>query len=99
MQYFESHINGKKPAVVDFFAEWCMPCRLMGPVLEEIKGKVGDRATVLKMNIDKNPHYTQLYSIQSVPTIAIFKEGNLLWRKTGVTPAHEILKHLELLID
>ena len=70
----------------------------MGPVLQEVKAKVGDRATVLKMNIDKNPHYTQLYGIRSVPTLAIFKEGSLLWRKSGVTPAHEILKHLELLI-
>ena len=60
MQYFESHINGAKPVVVDFYTEWCRPCKLMGPVLEEVKAKVGDRATVLKMNIDKNPHYTQL---------------------------------------
>ena len=66
--------------------------------MQEVKAKVGDRATVLKMNIDKNPHYTQLYGIRSVPTLAIFKEGSLLWRKSGVTPAHEILKHLELLI-
>ncbi|HET9279627.1 MAG TPA: thioredoxin family protein [Flavitalea sp.] len=98
MQYFESHINGAKPVVVDFYADWCRPCTLMKPVLEEVKAKVGDRATVLKMNIDKNPHYTQRYGIRSVPTLAIFKEGNLIWRKSGVTPAYEILKHLELLI-
>jgi thioredoxin 1 len=98
MQYFESHINGTKPVVVDFYADWCRPCALMGPVLDQIKAKVGDRVTVLKMNIDKNPHYTQLYGIRSVPTLAIFKEGNMLWRNSGVTPAHEILKHLELLI-
>lgn len=98
MQYFESHINGKKPVVVDFYADWCRPCTLMGPVLEEVKAKVGGRATILKMNIDKNPHHTQLYGIRSVPTLAIFKEGNLVWRQSGVTPAHEILKHLQLLI-
>lgn len=98
MQYFESHINGSKPVVVDFYADWCQPCTLMGPVLEEVKETVGDRATVLKMNIDKNPYYTSLYNIQSVPTLAIFKDGHLIWRNSGVTPAHEILKHLELLI-
>ena len=98
MQYFESHINGTKPVVVDFFAQWCAPCKLMGPVLTEVKEKVGERATVLKMDIDKNPHYAQLYNIRSVPTLAIFKEGHLVWRKSGVTPAHEILKHLELVI-
>ena len=99
MQYFESHINGTKPVVVDFYADWCAPCRLMGPVLEEVKAKVGERATVLKMNIDKNPHYTELFGIRSVPTLAIFKEGNIKWRKSGVTPAHEILHHLELFIS
>lgn len=98
MQNFESHIKGSKPVVVDFFAEWCGPCKLMAPVLKEVKEKVGERATVLKMDIDKNPAYAQQYGIQAVPTLVIFKEGKIAWRRSGVTPAHEILQHLQLLL-
>lgn len=96
MNSFESHINGSKPVVVDFFAEWCGPCKLMAPILHEVKEKIGERATILKLDIDKTPYYSQLYNIQSVPTLIIFKEGNILWRKSGVASAHEILEHLNL---
>jgi thioredoxin 1 len=95
---FESHINGTIPVLVDFYTEWCVPCKLMTPVLQEVKQSVGERATILKMDIEKNPGYAKLYNIQAVPTIAIFKEGQLVWRKGGVTPAHEILQHLQLLL-
>lgn len=94
MQSFESHINGEKPVVVDFFAEWCGPCKMMPPILQEVKSKVGDRVSVMKMDIDKNPQYTQRYGIQAVPTLIIFKEGHVIWRKSGVAAAHEILQHL-----
>jgi thioredoxin 1 len=96
MNNFEGHINGDKPVVVDFYADWCSPCKLMGPVLHEIKERVGDRATILKMDIDKAPYYSQLYSVQAVPTLIIFKKGNVVWRKSGVTPAHEILRQLNM---
>ena len=99
MHNFESHINGRKPVIVDFFAEWCGPCKLMTPILQDVKGKVGERATVLKLDIDKNPHYAQQYGIQSVPTLVIFKQGKIHWRKSGVTPARDILQHVMLLID
>jgi thioredoxin 1 len=90
----EGHIKGNIPVVVDFFAEWCGPCKLMGPILHEVKGKVGERATVLKLDIDKSPYYSELYNIRSVPTLMIFKNGNVLWRKSGVASSHEILEHL-----
>jgi thioredoxin 1 len=96
MNNFEGHINGDKPVVVDFFAEWCGPCKLMAPVLHEIKEQVGDRATILKIDIDKVPYYTRLYSVMSVPTLIIFKKGNIVWRKSGVAPAKEILQQLNL---
>lgn len=95
MTSFESHIKGNKPVVVDFSAEWCGPCKLMEPVLHQIKGQVGDRATILKMDIDKYPDSVNLYNIRAVPTLIIFKGGEILWRKSGVTPAHEILQHLK----
>lgn len=91
---FEGHIKGSTPVVVDFFAEWCGPCKLMGPILHEVKEKVGERATVLKLDIDKSPYYSELYNIRSVPTLIIFKNGNVLWRKSGVASSHEILEHL-----
>jgi thioredoxin 1 len=92
---FESHIKGTKPVVVDFSATWCQPCKLMEPVLHELKEKVGDRATILKLDVDKSPFYTELYNIHSVPTLLIFKEGEIIWRKSGITPAHEILEQLK----
>ena len=91
---FEGHIKGNIPVVVDFFAEWCGPCKLMGPILHEVKEKVGERATVLKLDIDKSPYYSELYNIRSVPTLIIFKNGSVLWRKSGVASSHEILEHL-----
>src|SRR6266511_5364901 len=96
MNNFESHIKGDKPVVVDFFAKWCAPCKLMTPVLHKVKETIGERAVILKMDIDKNPAYTQLYRIQSVPTLIIFKHGNIIWRKSGVVPANEILHHLDM---
>lgn len=96
MNSFESHINGSKPVVVDFFAEWCGPCKMMTPILHEVKERVGDRATILKLDIDKTPNYSQLYGIQAVPTLIIFKEGKIIWRKSGVASAHEILQHLNM---
>ena len=91
---FESHIQGDKPVIVDFFAEWCGPCKMMTPILQELKKTVGDTVTVLKIDIDKNQRYAEQYNIRAVPTLLIFKKGNIIWRKSGVTQAHEILQHL-----
>ena len=66
----------------------------MGPILHEVKEQVGERAVVLKMDIEKSPHYSELYNIRSVPTLIIFKDGNILWRKSGVASTHEILQQL-----
>ena len=94
MNSFEAHINGPKPVVVDFYAVWCGPCKMMTPVLHEVKERIGERATILKMDIDKNPDYVRLYNIQAVPTLIIFRGGKILWRKNGVTSSREILEHL-----
>ncbi|HEY9362865.1 MAG TPA: thioredoxin [Chitinophagaceae bacterium] len=92
---FQSHIDGDKPVVVDFFAEWCGPCKMMPPVLKQVKQEVGDKATVLKLDIDKNPAYAQKYGVMSVPTLIIFKKGKIIWRKSGVTQAGEIVQNLQ----
>jgi thioredoxin 1 len=94
MNQFEQHIQGEKPVVVDFFAEWCGPCKMMPPILKQVKDAVGDTATILKMDIDRNPDYARKYGIQSVPTLIIFRRGQVVWRTSGVSQAREIIDQL-----
>jgi thioredoxin 1 len=91
---FQHHIDGDLPVVVDFFADWCAPCKSMLPVLSNVKHVVGETATILKMNIDKNRFYANQFSIHSIPTLIIFKKGKVIWRKSGVASAGEIIKQL-----
>lgn len=91
---FESHIHGEVPVVVDFFADWCGPCKMMTPVLKEVKHIVGNSATVLKMDIEKNRFYAEKFNIHSLPTLLIFKNGKIIWRKTGVPSAIEIVENI-----
>ena len=88
-------INGELPVLVDFFAEWCGPCKTMKPDLEELKQKVGDKATILKIDVDKNPAIASQFAIQSIPTIIIFKNGNVVWRQMGAVPATVLEKQLQ----
>ena len=90
-------INNKKFTLVDFYADWCGPCKLMKPILEELKSKLRDEITILKIDVDKNPQVSQAYQIQGVPTLILFGEGKVKWRKSGVVSAQElqniVLKH------
>ena len=93
MNKFDEHINGTKPVIVDFFAEWCGPCKMMPPILHKVKESVGDKATILKMDIDKNPAYSRQFEIMAVPTIIIFKNGKAIWRNSGVPTANQIMSN------
>lgn len=84
MSEFTDLINQNKPTLVDFFATWCGPCRMQAPILEQVKNKVGDKANIIKVDIDKNQDLAQRYRVQSVPTLIMFKNGEAVWRTVGL---------------
>ena len=91
-QTFNEIINGDKPVLVDFYADWCGPCKMMTPIIDGLVKEMGESIRVLKVDVDRNPRAAAAYGIQGVPTIILFRRGDILWRQSGVVPAHVLRK-------
>lgn len=95
MESLKDIILGEKPVLIDFFAEWCAPCKAMKPVLENLKQELGERIRIIKIDIDKNNAIAASYNIQSLPTLMLFKEGKTLWRSSGARQLSELKSIIE----
>ncbi|HQB48246.1 MAG TPA: thioredoxin [Bacteroidales bacterium] len=97
METFNDIIKGTKPVLVDFSAEWCGPCKMMAPILKEVSQKIGNRARIIKIDVDRNPTVARKYQIVSVPTLIVFRNGQIQFRQSGVMQAMQLVALLERL--
>lgn len=96
---FKELINGNKPVLVDFFAEWCGPCKMMPPILKQVKDNLKEAVTIIKIDVDKNQAIAQAYNIQGVPTLMVFQNGQSKWRQSGVVQANQLEQVLQQFIQ
>jgi thioredoxin 1 len=92
---FADLTNTDKPVLVDFYADWCAPCRAMKPVLEDLKAQMGEELSIFKIDVDKNQAISERYAIRSIPTLILFKNGEPVWRKSGMASSVELKKAVE----
>lgn len=92
---FNEIIQSDKLTLVDFFAEWCGPCKMMAPILKDVKKEIGDAVTIIKVDVDQSPQAAQAYLVQGVPTLILFKNGKQLWRQSGVVRKNELKSIIE----
>ena len=92
---FQEIINQDKPVLVDFFATWCGPCKMQGPILDDVKKEIGEEADIIKIDVDKNSVISTQLGIRSVPTLILFKKGEIVWRYSGVAQKAELVTLLK----
>jgi thioredoxin 1 len=92
---FQELIDGDTPILVDFFATWCGPCKMMQPILEDTAKKMGEKVKIVKVDVDRNPLAASKFQVRGVPTLILFQKGKILWRESGVVPAHQLVKSIE----
>lgn len=95
MSSFSEIINQPKPVLVDFFAEWCGPCKMMSPILKEVKDALGTKVSIIKINVDNNQPLSVKYQVRGVPTFILFKEGKIVWRQSGVVQKNELIQKIK----
>lgn len=91
---FADLIGSDIPTLVDFSAEWCGPCKMMAPILQELKTKMDDRVRIIKIDVDRNPAIATAYQVQAVPTLILFKNGQLQWRQSGVLTTENLFSKI-----
>lgn len=95
MSKFNELINSEQPILVDFFAEWCRPCKTMTPILQDVVSKLNGKARIIKVDIEKNAKAATKYGVKTVPTLVVFKGGEIKWRHSGVIPANQLIEILQ----
>ena len=89
---FQELIEGETPVLVDFFAVWCGPCKMMQPILEDTSKQLGDKVKIIKVDVDRNPLAASKFQVRGVPTLILFQKGKIVWRQSGVVPAHQLVQ-------
>lgn len=92
---FNDIINSRTPVLVDFFADWCGPCKMLAPVLKQVKEELGEAVKIIKIDVDKNQHLASKFNVRGVPTMVLFKNGNQLWRQSGLVQKEQILNTIK----
>lgn len=92
---FKSIVTSDIPVLVDFFADWCGPCKMLAPILKEVKDDMGDAVKIVKIDVDRNPDVASQFQVRGVPTMILFQNGNPVWRQSGVLPKHEIIRIIQ----
>lgn len=92
---FKNIINSETPVLIDFFATWCGPCQTLGPILKDVKETLGDQVSIIKIDVDKNQTLASQYNVRGVPTMILFKNGNQVWRQSGVLSKNDLVKIIQ----
>ncbi len=99
MATFKEIIESQTPTLVDFSAEWCGPCKMMAPILQDVAANIGNTARIIKVDVDKNPQAAVFYQVQGVPTLILFKNGQILWRQSGVIQAGQLVNIINSFVN